>query len=192
MAGLAVACSVAYPQTEPGPAGPPLGTGHLWLKAGQFNLNGESAGVWGVDREGYLALEGYGESGEGWYFGGELGRSAAGSGVNDDGDTIRDFDFWWLEWNAKKAFDLKRGFSIDVGLGSALFYVDGEEVVAAGEFFSTDPLADIGFGAQVFTDFTWRTRRLLIGLDARYQWAFDVIDISYSNLRFGAHVGFCF
>ena len=192
LAGLAMVCSLAWPQTTPGPAGPALGKGHLWLKAGQFDLNGDAAGEWGVDREGYLALEGYGELDDEVYIGGELGRSAAASGVNDDGDRIEDFDFLWLEWNTKMAFDLERGFSVDVGLGGALFYVSGDKVIASGDFSSTAPLADVGFGVQVFTDFNWRTRRLLIGLDAKYQWAFDVIDISYSNLRFGAHVGFCF
>ncbi len=44
----------------------------------------------------------------------------------------------------------------------------------------------------MFVDFDWRVRRLIVGVDAKYQRAFDVIDIEYSNLRLGAHVGLTF
>ena len=127
-----------------------------------------------------------------FYFGAEIGHAGAREAVNTDGDTIRNFDFLWLEFNEKKAFGLGHGFSIDLGLGGAAFYVDGEEVSMSGGQTFADPLADIGFGAQVFVDFNWRARDLLLGLDAKYQWAFDIIDIDYSNLRLGAHLGVAF
>jgi len=192
--GLSVVCTLAYPQATVAPGDPPLGSGHLWLKAGKSDLNGEVTKAWGADREGYLALEGYGAFGGNrhWYAGGELGRAAAGTVNAGGGDGIRDFRFWWLEFNLKRAFDLTHGLSLDVGLGSATFFVGGDEEYTLGDVTVTAPLADVGFGAQALADFTWRKGRLLIGVDAKYQWAFDVIAINYSNLRLGAHLGLRF
>ena len=191
--GFLILCLAAYSQTTEGAAEPLLGSGHIWLKAGQTDLRDAAAGAWGVEREGYFALEGYWASRiHEWYTGAELGLTATDSAVTDDGETIRDFGFWWIEINSKRAFDLKHGLTIDVGMGVALFFVEGEEENSLGGTPTTDPLADFGFGAQAFTDFTWRTRHLLIGLDAKYQWAMDIINIDYSNLRLGAHIGFCF
>ncbi len=56
----------------------------------------------------------------------------------------------------------------------------------------TDPLAEFGLGAQLFTDFNWRRGRFLLGLDVKYQSAFDVVNVDYSNLRLGAHAGVAF
>jgi hypothetical protein len=176
----------------PVPAGPLLGTGHVWLKFGQLDLDHSASSAWGVHSEDYLAIEGYHGNKSNLYFGGEFGRSAASTAVNADGDTIQDFDFSWLEMNEKMAVDLTRGFTFDFGAGAALFYVDGEEVLTSDGVTYTDPLADLGFGAQLLIDFNWRLRHLLLGVDAKYQWAFDVISVDYSNFRYGAHIGVAF
>jgi hypothetical protein len=159
---------------------------------GQTDIDDAAADAWGVDHEGYFALEGYGAIGGESYLGGEMGQVGVGSTIEDNGERLRDFHLYWGELNGKHAFDLTHGFTFDAGLGSALFYVQGEEVttLSGGEF--TDPLASFGFGAQVFIDFTWRTRHLLLGVDAKYQWAFDFVNIDYSNLRYGGHLGFAF
>jgi hypothetical protein len=191
---LIVSTSVLTAQTRTGspPTGPLLGRGHIWLKAGQNAFGGAATSEWGVDHEDYLAIEGYSAARAGaWYAGGELGRTASADTVNDDGDTIRDLGFWWIELNAKRVFGLKHGFTVDAGFGGAMFYVEGDEVSVV-DGTTTDPLADIGFGLQGFADFTWRTRNLLLGLDAKYQWAVDLVSIDYTNLGLGVHVGFCF
>lgn len=188
----AMSLSAAYPQTTTGPADPLLGRAHLWVDFGRTDLSNAAARAWGVDREGYVGLEAYRRSGGESYFGGGIGRSGAGRATNADGDTIRDFQFVWLELNGKRAFELKRGFTFDAGLGGSLFYAEGQEVsIVSGQEF-TDPLADLGFGAQAFVDFTWRARRLLLGLEAEYQMAFDIINVNYSNLRLGGHLGVAF
>lgn len=119
-------------------------------------------------------------------------HAGSGEATNSDGDRIEDFDLDWIEINGKRAFDLHRGWSADVGFGGAFFYVDGREVSIQGGEEIRDPLADIGFGLQVVGDVSWRARRLLLGVDLHYQWAFDLIDIDYSNFRLGAHVGVAF
>lgn len=197
MSGLAMSGAVVHAQTAPAqsapkPAGPLLGRGHLWLKIGEVDLDDAAAEAWGVDHQTYLGLEGYRGFDHDFYFGGEFGHAGAGTGMTESGDTLRDVDFWWLEMNEKKAFNLRHGLSFDAGLGLALFFVEGQEVTTLSGLEFSSPLADIGLGAQIFADFNWRTRRLLLGLDAKYQWAFDVIDIDYSNLRLGAHVGVAF
>ncbi len=190
--GFAMSGSVALAQTTPAPADPLLGRFHLWVKVGRTHLSDAAAAAWGVDREGYLGLEAYRVDNRGFYLGGEIGGSETASGINRNGQTIRDLGFFSLELNAKRAFNLKRGLTFDAGLGGAFFSVQGEEVRIMSGQESTDPLADLGFGLQAFVDFNWRVRRMLVGLDAKYQWAFDVIDIDYSNLRFGAHLGLAF
>lgn len=182
--------SAASAQTAP--AGPPLGRGHLWVEVGEMDLDHGADEAWGLDRETYLALEGYGGDARGFYLGGEFSHSGTSGTAASDGDSIRDFDLWWLEMNGKKAFDLKRGLTIDAGLGWSMFYADGQEVSTLGGQQVTDPLADFGFGAQIFGDFNWGLQRFLIGIDVKYQWAFDFVDVNYSNLRVGAHVGFRF
>jgi hypothetical protein len=185
-------CGVARAETPPAPADPPLGRFHLWVKSGQADFDGAAAGEWGVDREGYLGIEGYGSHAGDFYFGGEIGHVGVGSAITDDGDRIRGFDFLWVELNEKQAVRVGGGFTFDAGLGAALFYVEGKEVVTLGGPEFTDPLADIGYGTHVFVDLTWRRGRFLLGLNARYQWAFDIININYSNLRYGAHLGMAF
>ncbi|HEU4402951.1 MAG TPA: hypothetical protein VFT43_12680 [Candidatus Polarisedimenticolia bacterium] len=189
---LALGGSLATAQTTPRPPEPLLGRFHTWLKGGSDDLNAEASRAWGTDHERYLALEMYHGSPTGLYLGGELGHSGAGKGTTDSGNPVRDLDFWWLELNEKIAFDAHHGLTFDVGLGLALFYVEGQEVTTQGGQEFTDPLADVGLGAQVLGDFNWRRRHLLLGLDARYQQAFDVININYSNLRLGAHLGLVF
>ncbi len=206
LAGLSLAGPVAFPQSAssppspsktdlrpPAPVAPLLGSGHVWLKGGATWFGGSVGDEWGVDRDIYLALEGFRASKvPGWYDGGALGHMEETEVVDRDGTAIRDFDFWWLEINTKRAFDRAHGTSIALGFGGSMFYVDGQEVDPFAGPSSTSPLADIGFGVQGFAEITWRTQHLLVGADLEYQWAFDVIDIAYSNLRLGAHLGFCF
>ena len=146
----------------------------------------------GIDRIGYLALEGYWARERESYYGFEFGTFERSQGTGADGDALRDVDSYWLEMNGKHAFRPPHGISFDVGAGGAVFYIDGEEVTTGSGQELTDPLADVGYGVQAFGDFTWRSRRLLMGVDVKYQWAFDIIDVDYSNLRIGAHLGLAF
>lgn len=189
---VALGATAALPGTPAGKGESPLGRGYLSAKLGQLDLDGAAGGAWGLDREGYLALEGYGGGARGWYFGGEIGRSGSDRGVTARGDEIRDIRFMWLEMNTKGALDLGHGMSFDAGLGWALLWVDGEEVFMAGGRTSTDPLADIGMGAQAFAGFHWRARRLLTGVELKYQWAADLIDVDYSNFRVSGGIGLVF
>lgn len=188
--GALAQVSQAFPQAGTAAAGPSLGSAHFWMEGGEALMGGAASDEWGVDREGYLALEGYAAVGhDEWHWGGEIGITATDDAVDDDGDRIRDFGFWWVEFNSKKAFPLSHGFVIDVGMGTSLFYVSGHEIDRFSG--SSDPLADVGFGFQAFSDFTWRRRGLLLGLDVEYQYALDLLNIDYSSLRFGGHLGFC-
>ncbi|HKQ98046.1 MAG TPA: hypothetical protein VJV75_09230 [Candidatus Polarisedimenticolia bacterium] len=179
------------PDPQPTGAAPPLGRFHVWLKAGRTDV-AEGAQEWGIDRIGYLAIEGFLARGREGYFGLEFGKFERSATAGADGDALRDVDSYWLELNGKHGFRLPHGLSFDAGAGGALFYIDGEEVTSQSGVEFTDPLADIGYGVQLFGDFNWRTRNLLVGLDVKYQWAFDFIDIDYSNLRIGAHLGVTF
>jgi hypothetical protein len=190
--GFAMSGSVAYPQTTIGPDEPLLGRVHLWVKVGRADLGSGAAREWGVNTGGYLGLEAYRSADRETYVGIELGRIRVERTTAADGDIIRDFDFLWLEVNAKKAFHLERGLAVDIGLGTAVFYVDGEEVSLEGGQEFSSPLADFGAGGQVFVDLSWRRRHLLLGLHAKYQLAFDVFEVDYSNLRLGMHLGAAF
>jgi hypothetical protein len=189
---LALSGSIGYAQGPPGPGEPLLGRAHLWLKIGQADFNHDAAREWGVSRKHYLALEGYRGTRHDIYYGGEIARIADDRSINADGDILRDLDLLWLELNVKLAFELRHDLSFGVGSGIAFVYVDGEEITMQGGQEVADPLADLALGSQLFVDLTWRRRRLLLGVDARYQRAFDVINVNYSNLRLGAHVGLAF
>jgi len=171
----------------------PLGRWHGWLDVGRVDLDEEATQDWGVDREGYLALSvSHGDDGR-WYWGVELGHAKKGEATDGETGLIRDFDFGWIDLDQKWAFDLGHGWSADAGLGLAVFYVDGERetILGSGEVFFSS-LAGFGLGAQIVVDASWRTGHLLLGAGVRYQWAYDIIDINHSNLRFGAHLGLVF
>jgi hypothetical protein len=186
------------PEAPPSAAasGPPsspsvLGRSHIWLKVGRTDLD-DDAGDWGIDRIGYLAIEGYAARKQGDYFGLEFGKFDQEEAISPDGDQLRGIDSYWLEFNGKRAFGLAHGLSLEAGGGGAVFSVDGAEVSSIDGEEVTDPLADVGFGLQFFGGFTWRAQRLLMGVDLKYQWAFDIIEIDYSNLRVGFHLGVAF
>ncbi len=140
----------------------------------------------------YLELEGYHATGSELYVGGEVGRLGNGTGVDRDGIPIQDLRFRWLEGNVKGGVDLRHALSLDYGAGVALFYVEGREVtMASGQTF-IDRLSDFGYGTQIFADFNWRAHHLILGLDVKYQEAYDLVDVDYSNFRLGAHLGIAF
>jgi hypothetical protein len=175
----------------PTPAAPPLGQSHLWLKGGWSQAYGHGADDWGLGREGWLSLEGFWAArGKNWYGGLELGRMAKDVSTNDQGETIDDLEYWWLEINTKRAFGLQHGMIVDVGFGGSLLYVDGQEHLLNDP--GTEPLADLGFGLQGFADFTWRRQHLLLGLGLKYAWTYDLVDVGYTNLRLGGAIGFSF
>src|SRR5262245_26123889 len=177
---------------EPVAPPPPLGGFHIWAKGATVDLGGTATDDWGPDRETYFAIEGYLSEWGRSYVGAELGRAHRDTAINVDGEEMRDLDFWSGELNWKYAFDWGHGMTADIGMGSALIYVDGDEVIPLVPVAETSPLADIGFGLQAFADFNWRTRRLLIGLDVKYQYAWDILNLDYSNLRLGGHIGLAF
>lgn len=163
-----------------------LGRGHLWLESGRMDIQ-EPVRTWGFDREGYLALEGYGRTRETIFLGGAIGWLTTHRAFTLGGERIGDLRFRWAELNVKKVFPLGAGFSAGVGGGGSFFYVRGNEVTRG---FS--PLLDVGAGAQLLVDVDWRVHRLVLGLSARYQWAFDVFTFDYSNFRYGLHAGVVF
>jgi len=63
--------------------------------------------------------------------------------------------------------------------------------MVSGQTF-IDRLSDFGYGTQIFADFNWRTHHLILGLDVKYQEAYDLVDVDYSNFRLGAHLGVAF
>jgi len=190
--GLTTLSSVVYAQSSRGLPEPVLGRDHLWLKFGRAFLGSGAAQEWGVSREEYLELEGYHATGSELYVGGEVGRLGNGTGVDRDGIPIQDLRFRWLEGNVKGGVDLRHALSLDYGAGVALFYVEGREVtMASGQTF-IDRLSDFGYGTQIFADFNWRAHHLILGLDVKYQEAYDLVDVDYSNFRLGAHLGIAF
>lgn len=182
----------AHAETALHPGESPLGRHHFWFKFGQTDFRDDTVAVWGVDQGTYYGLEYYYAVGPAYHVGGEIGATSAEGGVTSDSESIRDFGFYSLEFNNKWMFDLHHGGAADIGFGGAVFWVDGEEVAFwdGGESFV--PLASFGYGAQVFADLTWRVNHFLIGVDAKYQFAFDWLYLNYSNLRFGVHVGMAF
>jgi hypothetical protein len=190
---LAWSTSPALADTPAASSPPPLGRGHLLFEAGGIDIDDAAAREWGVNREGFFALAGYrGDARGAAYLGGEIGHAGTDEATNSDQDRIEDFDLWWIEVNGKRAFALGRGWSADVGFGGSFFYVDGQEVTFEGGEEFRDPLADVGFGLQGVGNVSWRFRRLLLGINVHYQWAFDLIDVDYSNLRVGVHLGVVF
>lgn len=176
----------------PDPGGPPLGRGHLWVKFARADFQDDAVVVWGVDRATHVGLEGYWAGGRTYHVGGEIGYTSAGDLLTSDGDLIRDFGFFSLEGNNKWVFDLTHGFSAGVGLGAAVFWVEGDEVAYVdGEAWSS-PLASFGVGVHLFGELTWRVNRFLVGVDAKYQSAGDWLYLDYSNVRFGVHLGVAF
>jgi hypothetical protein len=169
-----------------------LGNGHVWVRAGRIDLRDSVQNEWGLDRESFVGLEGYAGQGYEVYLGGEIGISSAGDATTSSGEQLRDLHFRWGGLNVKRGFPLRHGLSFDAGLGVLLFSVDAEEVSNSGGIVTSDPLADLGYGLQALGDFNWRYRALILGIDARFQYAFDLIDIDYSNFGLGAHLGIAF
>jgi hypothetical protein len=199
LVGLALGPAVDFAQSASAPGDLLLGRAHTWVRIGRTDLSHAAAREWGVDRERHLGIAVYGRRkragrriGPTFYIGGELSHSATDRAVNAEGDVFNDFDFLSLELNDKIVFELKNGLALGVGTGFAIFYVDGEEESTLPLMPGATSLADAGFGYQAFVDFDWRVRRLILGLDVKYQRAFDIININYSNYRLGAHVGLTF
>ena len=165
-----------------------LGRFHIWLKGGTESFLGDVEELWGIDSEEFVGLEGYGGGAKNNYFGLEIGKVGVGSAEGEDGVVIHDLDFLAVELNWKIAFDLTHGMTLAPGFGTSGFFIDGEEV----DQFGSSDLADFGFGYQGFVDFTWRARRLLLGINAQYQVAIDILTLDYSNLTLGAHLGLAF
>jgi len=165
----------------------PLGGFHMWISVGQQSFHDDVEEFWGVSDDTFLALEGYGSIGGRHYVGGRVGYLGVGE-VDGEGFTITDFSFLSGEVNYKYAIDLGHGFVFDVGGGGALLWIDWVE----SDAFFEGSLNDAGFGYQAFFDFTWRARHFLAGLDARYQRAFDIVDLNTSSFSAGAHVGIVF
>ena len=165
-----------------------LGRGHIWIKFNQADFDSDIKDAWGVDTEGYVGLEGYWWVRRNGYIGVEIGRIGVGSAVTEDGDRIEDFDFTNLEINTKRLYDLTRGLSLGFGIGVGGFWANGEEV--RGQV-RTD-LADFGFGVQGFVEINWRARKFVAGIDVKYQVVSDILDIDYSNFRWGGHLGVVF
>lgn len=166
----------------------PLGRGHLWLKVDGLDFNSDVNEEWGVDTEAYVGLEGYWQRRGRFYIGIEIGHIDVGSASDADGNRLEGVAFTNGELNGKALFPLKHGLSAGVGAGLAGVWVEGEEI---DEFGPTD-LADISFGAQGFAELNWRVRRLVTGLELKYQIAEDVWQIDYSNLRLGVRLGVVF
>jgi hypothetical protein len=192
LAGLALSPVPALAQPDPPPAAPLLGRAHLVVKTARVDFDREAGRAWGIDRERYLGVEAYWALDRAVYVGGAIGHAGTALAVAADGDVIRDLDFLWLEASQKAVVGLRHGFTFGAGLGAALFYVEGREVVAPDDPETTDPIADVGFGAQAFVDLTWRAKRFLAGVEVQYQWAFDLLEVDYSNLRAGARLGVTF
>lgn len=182
----------AEPDPSPARRGFSLGDGHIWLRAGRIDLRESVENEWGLDRETFFALEGYLGRGYETYTGGEIGFASSDAAQNMDGDRLEDLHFRWGGLNVKHAFPMGHGLSFDAGAGLLLFYIDATEVSMSGGMEVRDPLADLGYGFQALGDFNWRYRVLVLGLDARFQYAFDLLDIDYSNFSVGAHLGVAF
>lgn len=171
---------------------PSLGNFHITAKYGLIYFDDDAERVWGIDDENYLGVEFYAGMAPNFYFGLEVGGAEAENAGGTVGDFFSSVDFLSLEANMKVAFALARGVSLDVGGGYALIWIEGEEVSYVLGVPVTTKVADVGQGLQVFMDVNWRLKMLLLGLDAKYQYAFDVWGLDYSNFRFGAHAGFAF
>ena len=169
-------------------SGQALGQGHLWLKVQQTDFGGDTDEVWGVDSDVCVSLEGYWSGWDKVYLGVEIGRIDVGTAQDEDGNHIEEFSFTSGEFNVKRVFDLGRGLTLGLGAGSGAFWASGEEVDTLGR----SPLADFGFGYQGFAEFNGRIRRFVAGVQVKYQAAFDFLEIDYSNLRFGGHLGLTF
>jgi hypothetical protein len=178
---------------EPGRVGGySLGRVHLSVKYDRIYFDHDVKRFWGIDEGDYLGLDLYVRVQPDTYVGVEIGRSEATNVTDAGGDFFSSVDFYSFEANVKQAIALTRGLSLDIGAGVGIIWIDGKEVFIGIEGPSSTKLADAGEAWQVFVNANWRTRFVFIGLNTKYQFAYDVWGVDYNNFRFGGHAGFVF
>jgi hypothetical protein len=170
-----------------GESSEPLGTGHLSIKVNQIDLRDESD-IWqlnDLDTANYVALDWYGNLGQNFYIGGELGHAKF---TGEAMGTSTEITMMPLELNLKYVLDLVEAIQLDFGVGVSYTYLDGK--VAPGTITGIADDEFIG-GAQGFVNFNFVFKRWFIGANATYQVTKKLTKgVDLDNYRYGIHVGF--
>jgi hypothetical protein len=164
-----------------------LGNGNFALKLDYIVFTDDHFDRPGNEDDGlYVGLEGYGEIFPNLYLGGEIGQA-----VNIDlgGEEISFFPF---ELNSKYVIEAAPNLVADFGVGFSYSYVE----------LQYQPLFqpvqrerdDWLFGAQFFTDLTYKIHWFSVGVNAKYQVTEDFRDedLDLNNWRAGVQIGLMF
>jgi hypothetical protein len=189
---LVIPVSIASAEENKSPLSSLFKDPTLSIKYDRINFSHDAESEWGIDTADYYAIDLVFRWGPEFYAGWELGYTKDNDLVNDDGDIIDEFEYLSFTAHGKGSLKLCDGISFDLGGGLGFFWIVAEEEKDNGR--DTVRYNDHGYAAEALTEFNWRTDWLLIGLDAKYQFAFSCNPhcINYSNYRYGGHVGIIF
>jgi hypothetical protein len=165
----------------------PLGKGNFALKLDYIVFTDSHFDRGGNQNDGlYVGLEGYGEIFPNLYLGGEIGTA---TNVEMAGEEI---SFVPLELNLKYAIETAPHLVVDFGGGISYSYVELQYQVPFGPL--RQERDDWLFGAQFFTDLTYKINWFSIGVNAKYQVTEDFRDegLDLNNLRVGFQIGIMF
>jgi hypothetical protein len=158
-----------------------LGKGNIAVKFDYIvftdsQLDSEDDGI-------YIGLEGYGRIMPNFYLGGEVGQAI---NVAVSGE---DISFFPIELNVKYAFETVRNLVLDFGAGGSYSYAEIQHQTPFG-----DTQDDWLFGAQFFTDLTYKIRWFTMGINAKYQITEQFKDesLDLNNFRLGIQFGAAF
>ncbi len=162
----------------------PLGKANIAVKFDYIVFTDSQLDRGGNQDDGvYIGIEGYGRIMPNFYIGGEIGQAVNVTAFGED------ISFYPVELNVKYAFKVVRNLVLDFGAGGSYSYA---EIQHQTPFGSTQD--DWLFGAQFFTDLTYKIRWFTMGVNAKYQITekFKDDSLDLNNFRLGIQFGVAF
>jgi hypothetical protein len=186
VASFVMASGVAYPAERM-----PLGQNNFAIKLDSIHFTDNA--LKGVDNAFYIGFEGYGDLGQNFYLGAEVGYvdkngKLENSGVRVDNELI----FIPIELNLKYAVKIVSGLVFDLGAGFSYNYA--KEDVKEVESGVASSLNEWLWGGQFFADLNYKIGQFFLGANAKYQLTKSGKDFgnNFNNVRVGGQVGIMF
>ena len=144
-----------------------------------------------LDHGFYVGLEGYGDLGQNFYIGAEVGYVSIDGSVENLGfREDRELIYIPIEVNLKYTIKIIKGLVCDLGAGVSYNYA---KEGPTGNGFS--PAVDEWlWGGQLFGDLNYRIGKFFVGGNVKYQTTKEGNDFKhdYDNLRAGGQIGVMF
>jgi catechol 2,3-dioxygenase-like lactoylglutathione lyase family enzyme len=173
----------------------PLGKFHVAAQVDAINFTDRDLEDLDADEQIFISILGYFNAAQNLYLGAEVGFANLDDSERAPGVTLKtDLDYIPFELNIKYLAHFQNNLVLGLGGGFSLNYVDGKiSGSLPGLFFVADG-DELLLGGQMFVELSYRTGHLFLGAHIKYQLTeeLDELDIDFSNIRAGGHIGLIF